>query len=407
MLKYKKHQRKEENMTKEQYENYNGLLFCKTCKIYVPKLHCYYKRVYQDGSIKFCNVCQWINRHNGVPNIDGFTEEEIKAALYFFIYEENGYLNTLAENLNKTIEDTVQLYHCLNLTSKKCLIKTKCEVCNKDISFTPKVYLKNKNHYCGYECYWNDKSNKSLHGESSPFYKRVETHCTNCNKSIKVIPYQFNKKNKYGDNHNFCSHECYSEYRSKYYIGSKSSMANYEYTPEEKVRARLRLLQCKRTSERLNTTIQLKVNDMLNKHEINYEREHIIKYYAVDNYLIDYNLIIEVMGDYWHCSPLKYGKDKREINHIQQKVILKDKQKHSYILNHEHINILYLWEYDIHNNPELCEALILYYVNNEGNLLNYHSFNYYIYDGVLTLSDDIITPFQNLKSEQYKPLLKQ
>ncbi len=33
------------------------------------------------------------------------------------------------------------------------------------------------------------------------------------------------------------------------------------------------------------------------------------KYYAVDNYLDKYNLIIEVMGDFWHCHPLKYTKD--------------------------------------------------------------------------------------------------
>lgn len=50
------------------------------------------------------------------------------------------------------------------------------------------------------------------------------------------------------------------------------------------------------------------------------------------------------MGDYWHSSPLRYGKNKYLMNEIQYKTIRHDKQKHTYILNHLNVEILYLWK---------------------------------------------------------------
>jgi hypothetical protein len=57
------------------------------------------------------------------------------------------------------------------------------------------------------------------------------------------------------------------------------------------------------------------------------------------------------------------------------------------------IDILYLWEYDIANNIELCKNLILKYINNNGILDNYQSFNYILKDNNLVLSNDIIKPY--------------
>ena len=51
------------------------------------------------------------------------------------------------------------------------------------------------------------------------------------------------------------------------------------------------------------------VNEMLNEMNIKYQNEYSYKYYSVDNYLCDYDLIIEVMGDYFHANPFKYRYD--------------------------------------------------------------------------------------------------
>lgn len=392
-------------MTKEEFEKYNGMLHCKNCGENVPKIHIAYKKVYKNGDISRCNVCEWIKRHNGIPKVDGFNESEIIMALHFLLYEESIYINDLANKLHSTLDEAIRLYRGLNVKNKKCLVKLECEYC-KNVTEKPiNVYLENDNAYCSLDCYWADKPNKMLHGEDSPFYNRVKTKCTNCGKDISVIPHNYNIENSFGDNHNFCSHKCYWEYRSKYYIGDKSHMTNYKYTEEQLEKIRLRALNNSRNSKRFDSNIQLKINQILNDEEIKYEREYIIKYYAIDNYLYDFNLIIEVMGDYWHGNPIKYNEDRYMLNDVQQRTILKDKQKASYILNHKGIKILYLWEKDINDNPELCKELILLYIKNNGILENYHSFNWNLENGSLFLCENLIIPYQNMETNQYRKLI--
>ena len=161
-----------------------------------------------------------------------------------------------------------------------------------------------------------------------------------------------------------------------------------------------------RSAKRFDSKIQLLVNSILDKNNISYKREHVIKYYALDNYLTDSGLIIEVMGDYWHTSPLKYNENKYMINEMQQRGLQHDKQKHTYIKNHHNVEILYLWEHDIEQNLELCEALILEYIRKNGILENYHSFNWNYENETLYLNKDLIIPYQDMKTDEYRHLIK-
>ena len=112
--------------------------------------------------------------------------------------------------------------------------------------------------------------------------------------------------------------------------------------------------------------------------------------------------MIEVQGDYWHVNPLKFP---NKINKLQYERIPKDKAKHTYTKNQYGIEILYLWESDIYNNTLLCEKLILEYIKRNGNLENYHSFNYYLDEnGELMLRNNLIIPYQDMKANQYKKL---
>ena len=131
---------------------------------------------------------------------------------------------------------------------------------------------------------------------------------------------------------------------------------------------------------------QALVDDMLKQCGIQYVREYNINYYHVDNYLPDYNLMIEVQGDYWHQSPLLEA----NVQFKDKNVRIKDKAKHTYVKNHYNLEILYLWESDINNNPTKCIELIKQYIANSGALPNYHSFNYDYIDGSLTLNSDVI-----------------
>ena len=89
----------------------------------------------------------------------------------------------------------------------------------------------------------------------------------------------------------------------------------------------------------INSKPQILVDNLLNKMNINFEREYSIKYYSIDNYLFESNLMIEVQGDYWHSNPCKF---KNKLTKQQFNGITKDKAKHSYIKNKYNIEVLYL-----------------------------------------------------------------
>lgn len=141
------------------------------------------------------------------------------------------------------------------------------------------------------------------------------------------------------------------------------------------------------------TKPQIITNDILDYLGISYENETPFKYYAVDNYLSDSNLVIEVMGDYWHSSPMLYTID--DVSKTQRKIIRRDKAKRTYLQEHYAIPILYLWESDLSKREEVCKKLVRKYIQTNGILDNYHSFNYHIDDdGVLRLNSEIIIPLQ-------------
>ena len=49
-------------MTKDIFDSYDKLLYCRTCNRYIPKIHMHYKKVYANGDITRCNVCEWLRK---------------------------------------------------------------------------------------------------------------------------------------------------------------------------------------------------------------------------------------------------------------------------------------------------------------------------------------------------------
>lgn len=136
----------------------------------------------------------------------------------------------------------------------------------------------------------------------------------------------------------------------------------------------------------VKSTPQQTIDDLLDKMGINYDSEFECEYYLIDEYLRDYNLMIEVQGDFWHGSPEL--KDRKPNTRGMKSNIKKDKSKHTYIKNTYGIEILYLWEKDVNENIKLCEDLIDLYINKNGVLNNYHSFNYeYDNEGKLIVNE--------------------
>ncbi len=394
-------------MTKKTFEELKvNEVYCKSCKRMLPKSSFSYSYITKDACASRCKFCDWTIRHNGIPKIDNYDDYIVENILEDIIFERIKYLNELGEKYNLQLDDVIAIIKFLHIGNKKFSILSKCKECGKSIEAVLSVYEKNENLFCNYQCYWKYKKEHAMRGKYNVQYNRIKTNCTNCNKEIEVIPYDYNAKNIYGDNHNFCSQQCYWEYRSKYYIGENSITSNRVITDEDREKMRITALKNLRKADRLNSKIQLSINNILDKNNIKYDREYLIKYYSIDNYLSEYNLIIEVMGDYWHTSPLRYGKDKYLINEMQRKGITHDKQKYSYIKNHLNIEILYLWEKDIEKQLDKCETLILEYIQKNGVLQDYNSFNYSLENNQLVLNKNIIIPYQKRSADEINSIIK-
>jgi G:T-mismatch repair DNA endonuclease (very short patch repair protein) len=320
------------------------------------------------------------------------TKEDIEQ-----IIDNNGmiFVNDLT---NKHIRDNyisiVNNLHNMGINNQKIKIKVYCKECGLEVIVRPSQYKKQKQFLC-------DTHIKHRHsGKDSPFYNRIDVNCTNCNRPYSVIPYDYNKTNRFGDSHNFCCQKCYWEYRSRYYVNEKHSMFGTHQSDENKSNQRDLALRMIANGELPQTMTKphKKINDLLLSNNIKVENEHLEKYHSVDVYLPEYNLMIEIMGDYWHAHPTKY--DANNLTKQQKKSIKQDRSKHSYVKKYKNVEILYLWEQDIKKNIDLCWLLIQSYINNCGILGNYHSFNYSCHDGELKLNDIIVTPIQDNKSKE-------
>lgn len=385
----------------------NQIVHCVICNRDLKKKYFIMKNLYEDCERGKCLYCDWLKRHNNIiPEFEGWTKSEVDLAIKFILTDDSVYLNDLQKLYsNKSLNDICELVVKLHIGNKTTLVKSNCKECGKEIEDFPSVYLKNHNGFCSTECYHKYRSEHILKGKDSPFYNRITTTCSNCGKEIEIIPYNYNQTNENGENFNFCSLECYYQFRSKHYIGENSPVYGKKLSEELKDKLRKSIYIRSKDPARFNSGIQISINHILDNNNIKYEREKVFTYYAVDNYLSENNLIIEVMGNYWHASPLRYNNNKYKLNEKQLEWIKKDKQKHSFIKNHTGINILYLWETDINKNNELCEKLILKYIQNNGLLLNYNSFNYHLDDNKkLVLNDNIILSYQEQKLESYKYL---
>lgn len=239
---------------------------------------------------------------------------------------------------------------------------------------------KSTQRFCSVACQNEWQSQQT--GDKNKRYHRLMVACDNCGKNVSIIPANQNRFKKH-----FCSNSCRREWYASVWSQSK------EWREESAKRA-VKILS---NMEKARTRPQIIVNEMLDDARIQYINEYGIGRYAIDNFLPNQNLMIEVMGDFWHCNPTVYDSP---IYRIQKERIIKDTEKHSYILDVCHLQTLYLWEKDVIDRPQLCRRLIAEYVDSNGNLPYYHSYNWEIQNGVLLPNANPIPEYQNRNTEE-------
>lgn len=358
---------------------------------------CYKCGVREKIDCNGCKVCSYKKRNQekitSILQIGKWNEFEIDLILDNILYHRIKVVNELEILLpNKSLKEIVDLVVLLHIGGRtQVRVRLKCFSCNKDLIRPIKHFYKDRV-YCSYECRDKYKTD-CLSGKNSVFYNRILTKCTNCGKEIEVIPTAYNTYNSDGDNHNFCSQKCYHEYRSKYYINEKHPMFGTHQSQENKDIAKQRILKIISEGKMPQTMTKPHkiIYELLISHGIECENEYLVKYHSIDIFLKQSELMIEIMGDYWHGNPLKYQYE--NLNAQQLKSIKQDKSKHTYIKKYHNIEILYLWKCDIKHNIDLCWMLIQEYITNNGVLLNYHSFNYTVQENNLILNEKIKTPY--------------
>lgn len=115
---------------------------------------------------------------------------------------------------------------------------------------------------------------------------------------------------------------------------------------------------------------------------IKYQNEKLFGRFSLDIYLSDFNKGIEIMGTYWHSDSRKY--DFSDLEESQRKCIEKDKRKQN-TLKQDGIEILYLWQKDILESPDLCKLLIKEFLKD--NLKNFHSSSYFLKENKLEFTN--------------------
>lgn len=222
--------------------------------------------------------------------------------------------------------------------------------------------------FCCIQCQGKWQSTQT--GDLNPRSTKIHYRCDWCGKDYLIKKYKLNQ------NHNFCSWDCQREWFAQEYSQTEG------YKEESRQRA-IKMLENGQMPF-VYTKPQILINEILENNQINYCNDYATEFYSIDNYLNDSKLMIEVMGDYWHANPLIF--DYNNLNEIQLNRLPRDKAKHTYIKNKYDTEILYLWESDINNNISKCESLIKNYIDNNGILPNYHSFNFDWHNNELILN---------------------
>lgn len=246
-----------------------------------------------------------------------------------------------------------------NKDLKKGILESQCHDCKHWFKKITYWHIKNTYFRCqscnksGERNYWYGKHrsqetkekigklNKiNCAGSKNPFYGKTHSIETRLKLSKKLTGLFSGKKNPfYGKKHSL-------ESRRKMSIGNKEF---FRLHPERIEQIRQRMLKKLSENKYKMTSIERKVKEYLTKLNIKHKYNFIHKNYQYDFLLLDFNIVIEVQGDYWHANPAKYGEGKRVINDRQKFKIKRDQLKKTSILASGY-QIVYLWESDINKN---------------------------------------------------------
>jgi len=132
------------------------------------------------------------------------------------------------------------------------------------------------------------------------------------------------------------------------------------YWSKEENREKRRLEQSNRVKEyqyNNKTLLEESFEVLLGDLNVGFISQYTICGYNYDYYLPQYNIIIEVDGDFWHCNPTKFPNG--PLFESQEVTIKNDIKKNKICDNINGLTLLRFWESDIKEKPEWVKSKLL------------------------------------------------
>lgn len=231
-------------------------------------------------------------------------------------------------------------------------IKKLCLICKKEF-----LSCRNRGKFCSKKCYGKWRS-KNFSGRNHPNWKggKDECICKNCQKKFLIAKCEIKRSGG-----KFCSSKCYGVWKSKNLKGKNNPRWKGGLEPrrckicEKKFYVKLSTVKRKqgkfcskccssvytaKHSKKKNTSIEIKVEDMLKQLGIKYESQKVIPECrtVADFYIPGQRLVIYADGDYWHSL---LGCKDRDC-------------KQDFLLGINSYKVLRLSENEINNSPKQC-----------------------------------------------------
>lgn len=213
------------------------------------------------------------------------------------------------------------------------------------------------------------------------YFNSLNRNCKPCSLELQVgVGNPF-----YGKKHSKKTKTKISKSRKGKAIGDKNSMSN----PKWKKKAKNNLIKRWESGELEKTRVKMR-NTMINTRKqgklnqgISSKKEYeIIEYlktlkynpthlHRVDTKICDIfipelNLIIEYYGDYWHCNPIKYGKDYyHQVKKKTAKEIWEYDEKKVDLIKKYGYNLEVVWETELKNDNKKINHIIQKYVKSK------------------------------------------
>lgn len=187
-----------------------------------------------------------------------------------------------------------------------------------------------------------ERLSKDRMGDKNPMYDKIPWN-KGLDRSNLIIDQM--AKNKEGSTASL-------ESREKQKIARKNSPIKSRHTQKhsQESKDKMRESTAKRYSEgkfKRETSIHIKIRDILLKYNLVFIEEFNLKYYSLDFAFPEFKICIEADGDYFHVNPVKYPNGPQD--KIQKRNFGRDKAKNTYLQKCKW-TIVRFWESEINQD---------------------------------------------------------